>query len=206
MYRFGLGHRFEDSDIYQQSRGNIPTQNYFNRYFGETGWRAMTIRSLSIGQGEILTTPLQLANNMAAIANKGYYITPHLNKNDTMLLRKHVTVVDTSHFSIVNEGMWRVFEFGTGRYFKIAELSMCGKTGTVQNNHGKDHSLFVGFAPRENPVIAIAVVVENAGFGATWAAPIASLMIEQYMYGKIERTELFDRISTSILNPDVKKR
>ncbi|MDO9634081.1 MAG: penicillin-binding protein 2 [Paludibacter sp.] len=206
MYSFGLGHRFEDSDIYQQSRGNIPTQNYFNRYFGETGWRAMTIRSLSIGQGEILTTPLQLANNMAAIANKGYYITPHLNKNDTMLLKKHVTVVDTSHFSIVNEGMWRVFEFGTGRYFKIAELSMCGKTGTVQNNHGKDHSLFVGFAPRENPVIAIAVVVENAGFGATWAAPIASLMIEQYMYGKIERTELFNRISTSILNPDVKKR
>ena len=206
MYSFGLGHRFEDSDIYEQSRGNIPTQNYFNRYFGETGWRAMTIRSLSIGQGEILATPMQLANSMAAIANKGYYITPHLNKNDTMLLRKHVTVVDTSHFSIVNEGMWRVFEFGTGRYFKIDALSMCGKTGTVQNNHGKDHSLFVGFAPRENPVIAIAVVVENAGFGATWAAPIASLMIEQYVYGKIERTELLERISTTILNPDVKKR
>lgn len=206
MYSFGLGHRFEDSDVYEQSRGNIPTQKYFNRYFGETGWRALTIRSLSIGQGEVLVTPLQLANTMAVIANDGYYITPHLNKSDTMLQRKHETVVDKKHFPVVNEGMWRVFEYGTGRYFKIKDLSMCGKTGTVQNPHGKDHSLFVGFAPRENPVIAIAVVVENAGFGATWAAPIASLMMEQYIYRKIERKELFDRISTTVLNTNVKKR
>lgn len=206
MHSFGLGQKFDDSDIYEQTRGNIPTQKYFNRYFGETGWRALTIRSLSIGQGEVLVTPLQLANTMAAIANEGYYITPHLNKSDTMLLRKHVTSVDKKYFPIVNEGMWRVFEFGTGRYYKVDSLSMCGKTGTVQNNHGKDHSLFVGFAPRENPVIAIAVVVENAGFGATWAAPVASLMMEQYIYGKIKRTELFDRISTSVTSPDVKKR
>lgn len=206
MYSFGLGHRFDDTDVYEQSRGNIPTQKYFNRYFGETGWRAMTIRSLSIGQGEVLVTPLQLANTMAVIANDGYFITPHLNKSDTMLLRKHETVVDKKHFPVVNEGMWRVFEFGTGRHFKIKDISMCGKTGTVQNNHGKDHSLFVGFAPRENPVIAIAVVVENAGFGATWAAPIASLMMEQYINGIIERKELFDRISTSVLNTNVKKR
>lgn len=206
MHSFGLGKKFDDSDIYEQTRGNIPTQKYFNRYFGETGWRALTIRSLSIGQGEVLVTPLQLANTMAAIANEGYYITPHLNKSDTMLLRKHVTSVDKKYFPIVNEGMWRVFEFGTGRYYKVDSLSMCGKTGTVQNNHGKDHSLFVGFAPRENPVIAIAVVVENAGFGATWAAPVASLMMEQYIYGKIKRTELFDRISTSVTSPDVKKR
>jgi penicillin-binding protein 2 len=206
MNSFGLGKRFEDTDIYEQQRGNIPTQNYFNRYFGETGWRALTIRSLAIGQGEVLVTPLQLANTMAAIANNGYYITPHLNKHDTMLLRKHETAVDTSHFAIVNEGMWRVFEYGTGRYHKIDSLSMCGKTGTVQNNHGKDHSLFVGFAPRENPVIAIAVVVENAGFGATWAAPIASLMMEQYIKGYIKRKDLFERISKAELNPNVKKR
>ncbi|MEA4935753.1 MAG: penicillin-binding transpeptidase domain-containing protein [Paludibacter sp.] len=206
MHSFGLGKKFEDSDIYEQTRGNIPTQKYFNRYFGETGWRALTIRSLSIGQGEVLVTPLQLANTMAAIANEGYYITPHLNKNDSMLLKKHVTAIDKKYFPIVNEGMWRVFEFGTGRYYKVANLSMCGKTGTVQNNHGKDHSLFVGFAPRENPVIAIAVVVENAGFGATWAAPVASLMMEQYIYGKIERTELYDRISSSTTSSDVKKR
>ena len=203
---FGFGQKFEDGDIYEQSRGNIPKQKYFNRYFGETGWRAITIRSLSIGQGEILVTPLQLANSMATIANEGYYITPHLNKADSMLKKIHKTPIDKKYFPIVNEGMWRVFEFGTGRHYKIPNTSMCGKTGTVQNNHGKDHSLFVGFAPRENPKIAIAVVVENAGFGATWAAPISSLLMEQYIYGKIERQELLERMSTSITNTNVKER
>jgi penicillin-binding protein 2 len=206
MHSFGFGQKFDDSDIYEQARGNIPSQRYYNRYFGETGWRAMTIRSLSIGQGEILVTPLQLANSMAVIANEGYYITPHLNKNDTMLLRRHESVVDKKHFPIVNEGMWRVFEFGTGRHHKLKDISMCGKTGTVENNHGKDHSLFVGFAPRENPVIVVAVAVENAGFGATWAAPIASLMMEQYLTGKIERTEVFERIANSVTDTNVKKR
>ncbi len=203
---FGLGSKFSDSDLYEQSRGNIPTQKFYGRYFGESGWRALTIRSLSIGQGEVLATPLQIANTMAAIANEGYYITPHLHKNDSMLLRKHQVLVDKKYFPIVIEGMWRVFEFGTGRYYKIENTSMCGKTGTVQNPHGKDHSLFAGFAPRENPQIAIAVVVENAGFGATWAAPVASLMMEQFIHGKVERTELLERMSTSILNSDVKKR
>jgi penicillin-binding protein 2 len=203
---FGFGHKFEDSDVYEQTRGNIPSEKFYNRYFGETGWRAMTIRSLSIGQGEILATPLQLANSMAAIANEGFYITPHLNKNDTMKTRIHTVKVDKKHFPIVNEGMWRVFEFGTGRRTKIPDVSMCGKTGTVQNNHGKDHSLFVGFAPRENPKIAIAVVVENAGFGATWAAPISSLLMEQYLNGKVARTEMYDHIIMSTTNSDVKKR
>ncbi len=206
MFSFGFGHKFEDSDVYEQSRGNIPSQRYYNRYFGETGWRAMTIRSLSIGQGEILVTPLQLANSMAVIANEGYYITPHLNKHDTMLLRRHESLIDKKHFPIVNEGMWRVFEFGTGRHHKLNDISMCGKTGTVENNHGKDHSLFVGFAPRENPVIVVAVAVENAGFGSTWAAPIASLMMEQYITGKIERTTLFEHIANSVTDPNVKKR
>jgi penicillin-binding protein 2 len=203
---FGFGHKFEDSDVYEQTRGNIPSEKFYNRYYGETGWRAMTIRSLSIGQGEILVTPLQLANSMAAIANEGFYITPHLNKNYTMKTRIHTVKVDKKHFPIVNEGMWRVFEFGTGRRTKIPDVSMCGKTGTVQNNHGKDHSLFVGFAPRENPKIAIAVVVENAGFGATWAAPISSLLMEQYLNGKIARTEMYDHIIMSTTNSDVKKR
>ena len=203
---FGFGHKFDDSDVYEQTRGNIPSEKFYNRYFGETGWRAMTIRSLSIGQGEILVTPLQLANSMAAIANEGFYITPHLNKNDTMQKRIHTVMVDKKHFPIVNEGMWRVFEFGTGRRTKIPDVSMCGKTGTVQNNHGKDHSLFVGFAPRENPKIAIAVVVENAGFGATWAAPISSLLMEQYLNGKVVRKEMYDHIIMSTTNSDVKKR
>ncbi|MDX9746949.1 MAG: penicillin-binding protein 2 [Paludibacter sp.] len=203
---FGLGQKFEDSDIFEQTSGNIPSQKYYNRYYGETGWRSLTVRSLSIGQGEVLVTPLQLANSMAAIANKGFYITPHLNANDTMQLRRHETKVDSVYFPIVIEGMWRVFEYGTGRHHKIKDISMCGKTGTVENSRGKDHSLFVGFAPRENPKIAVAVVVENAGFGATWAAPIASMMMELYLKGAIERTELFERIASSTTNVNVKTR
>jgi len=197
VLNFGFGKKFTDGDIYQQSSGNIPTEKYFNRYFGETGWRALTIRSLAIGQGEILVTPLQLSNAMAIIANKGYYITPHLNKADSLLKRVHRTSVEKKYFDIVDEGMWRVCEFGTARHYKVPNMSMCGKTGTVQNSRGKDHSIFVGYAPRENPQIAIAVVVENAGFGATWALPIASLMIEQYINGKIERTDLLERITTT---------
>jgi len=203
---FGFGLKFEDSDISEQSRGNIPKEKYYNRYFGETGWRALTIRSLSIGQGEVLVTPLQLANAMAAIGNQGYYVTPHLNRTDSMRRKKHQVKVDAGYFPIVNEGMWRVCEFGTGRHYKIPNLDMCGKTGTVQNNHGKDHSIFVGFAPRYNPQIAIAVVVENAGFGATWAAPISSLMVEQYLLKKVARQELLTRISNSSTNIDVKER
>lgn len=204
---FGLGRKFTDSDIYDQSRGFIPSEKFYNRvYRSKTGWRAITIRSLSIGQGEVLVTPLQLANTQAIIANQGFYITPHLNKSDSMLKHIHRVKVDPKYFPIVNEGMWRVFEYGTGSAYKIANISMCGKTGTVQNSHGKDHSIFVGFAPRENPQIAVAVVIENAGFGATWAAPIASLMMEQFIKGKIERTDLLNRISTSVTNYHVKER
>jgi len=203
---FGFGSKFEDSDIYEQSRGNIPKEKYYNHYFGITGWRALTIRSLSIGQGEILVTPLQLANSMAAIANRGYYITPHVNKSDSMLRKIHKTTVDKRYFPVVIQGMWRVCEFGTGRHYKVPNVSMCGKTGTVQNNHGKDHAIFVGFAPRENPKIAIAVVVENAGFGSTFAAPISSLMIEQYLNGKVAQTELLNRTINLTTNSDVKKR
>lgn len=202
---FGLGQKFTDSDLFNQVGGNIPNEKFYTRYYGSKGWKALTIRSLSIGQGEILVTPLQMANFMAAIANGGYYITPHLNKSDSMLQRKHMTNVDPKYFPVVKEGMWRVFEYGTGRWHKIDSVAMGGKTGTAQNPHGKDHSLFIGFAPIENPKIAVAVVVENAGFGATWAAPIASLMIEQYLYGEIRRKEVFKRLSTTATNPDVKE-
>lgn len=206
MRRFGFGGKFDDSDIYEQSRGNIPKEKYFNKYFGETGWRALTIRSLSIGQGEILVTPLQLANSMAAICNNGYYITPHLNKCDSMLKHIHQTEIDKKYFPIVYEGMARVFESGTARGSILEGVNMCGKTGTADNSHGKPHSIFVGFAPRENPKIAIAVIVENAGFGATYAAPIFSLLVEQYLKGKIERTELEDRVSKMVTNSNVEER
>lgn len=203
---FGLGDKFDDSDLYSQASGSIPTEKFYTRYYGKTGWRALTIRSLSIGQGEILTTPLQMANMMAAIANEGYYITPHLNKSDSMLLKRHETSVSPKHFSVVKEGMCRVFEYGTGRWHKIDSVAMGGKTGTAQNPHGKDHSLFIGFAPKENPQIAVAVVVENAGFGATWAAPIASLMMEQYLFGEIKRTQVFNNMCNTSTNSDVTRR
>lgn len=202
---FGFGKKYEDTDIYQQSRGNIPSTDFYNRYFGETGWRAMTIRSLSIGQGEILVTPLQLANAISAIANRGYFITPHLNKADSMLTHRHETHIKKEYYDIVDEGMWRVSEFGTGRHYKIPGIVSCGKTGTVQNNRGKDHAFYIGYAPRENPKIVIAVVVENAGFGATWAAPIASLMMEQYLTKKSIRADLIEDFSKRVTNSNAKK-
>jgi len=204
---FGLGSKFTDSDLYEQSRGYIPTEKFYNKvYRSVSGWRAITIRSLSIGQGEVLVTPLQLANVMAAMANEGYYITPHLNKTDSMLKKIHRSKVDRKYFPIVFEGMSRVFESGTARSSRIEGLDMCGKTGTAENSQGKDHSIFVGFAPRVNPKIAIAVVVENAGFGSTFAAPIFSLMVEQYLYREIKRKELLDRMTITVTNTNVKER
>lgn len=207
MKSFGLGEKFKDGDLYEQSRGYIPTQKFYNKvYRAETGWRAITIRSNSIGQGEILATPLQLANAMCAVANSGYFITPHLLRADTMLQKIHHVKVDKKYFPIVFEGMSRVFEYGTARASRLDSVSMCGKTGTVQNPGGKDHSLFVGFAPRENPKIAIAIVVENAGFGSTYAAPIFSLLVEQYLKGKITRTEMEERVTNIVTNANVKER
>ena len=200
---FGLGRRL-DSDIREQVSGNLPTEQYFDRMFGEKGWRALTIRSLSIGQGEILTTPLQLANMTATIANKGFYHAPHAVRTERYNERQY-TNVDATHFDVVTEGMWRVCEYGTGRHHKIKGIALCGKTGTVQNNHGKDHSLFIGFAPKDDPKIAIAVVVENAGFGSVWANPVASLMIEMYLNREIsaDRVWVEERlVNANLIQPN----
>lgn len=197
---FGFGHRFDDSDVGYQSAGSVPGTQFYDRYYGKTGWKAITIRSLSIGQGELLVTPLQLANQAAAIANKGYFITPHLNRSDSMQLRRHDIDIESAYFDIVHTGMRRVMTNGTGRWYQLPDsIASCGKTGTAQNPHGKDHAIFIGFAPADNPQIAVAVVVENAGFGATWAAPVASLMMEQYLAGRISRTALQKRISEAVL-------
>ena len=195
---FGLGQRFTDADLNEQSAGSIPSTKYFDRWYGKTGWKAITIRSLSIGQGE-------LANQAATIANEGYFISPHLNKNDSMLTHVHKLDIEKRHFEVVKEGMRRVMIYGTGRHFAVDSLHMAGKTGTVQNSHGRDHAIFIGFAPVEDPQIAVAVVVENAGFGATWACPIASMMIEQYLTGTVERKDLKKRIAESVLNEGVEK-
>ena len=200
VMKFGLGQRFEGTDLGEQSAGKIPREREFNRTYGEKGWKAITIRSLSIGQGEILATPLQLANQAATLANHGYYITPHLNTeltSDPDL--RHETGMDTAWFNLVAVGMHRVMTHGTGRWYNIDSLQMCGKTGTAQNPHGKDHAIFIGFAPQSDPKIAVAVVVENAGFGATWAAPIASLMMEQYLTDTIRRKHIYNKMVNTIL-------
>jgi penicillin-binding protein 2 len=202
---FGLGKKFEDSDIGNHASGSIPSTQLFDKFYGKTGWKAITIRSLSIGQGEILVTPLQLANQASTIANGGYYITPHLNKHDSMRIHRHNLNIESRHFDEVKNGMHRVMVYGTGRHYAIDSLNMAGKTGTAQNSHGKDHAIFIGFAPVDNPKIAVAVVVENAGFGATWAAPIASMMMEQYLTGEMKRKDLKKRIADAVLNESVKK-
>lgn len=205
VMEFGLGQRFTDTDLSEQSAGSIPSIAFFDKYYGKTGWKAITIRSLSIGQGEILATPLQLANQAAAIANEGYYITPHLNRNDSMRIHRHNIDIKEKHFAAVKEGMHMVMVNGTGRHYAIDSLNMAGKTGTAQNPHGKDHAIFIGFAPVDNPQIAVAVVVENAGFGATWACPVATMLMEQYLNGELKRNGLKKKISESVLNESVKK-
>lgn len=190
---FGLGSTFK-TDIPAEASGNIPTISFYDRMYRGV-WNALTVRSLSIGQGEILVTPLQLANMAAAIGNDGYYYPPHLIRSfsdgtpiDTIMTTKNIIDIDPQHFKDVKIGMCRVFEGegGTARFSKIDSIQVAGKTGTAENSHGDDHSMFMGFAPADNPQIAIAVVVENAGFGSQWAAPIASLMIEKYLRGYIE--------------------
>ena len=200
---FGLGQRFADTDLSEQASGSVPNSKTYDRTYGQTGWKAMTIRSLSIGQGEILVTPLQLANQAAVIANEGYFITPHLNKNDSLLTHRHELDIDQKHFKVVKDGMHRVMVYGTGRYYPIEGVETAGKTGTAQNSHGKDHAIFIGFAPVEDPQIAVGVVVENAGFGATWACPVASLLIEQYLTGEVKRNGLRKKIRESVLNESV---
>lgn len=201
---FGLGQRFTDTDVTDQSTGNIPTTKFYDRYYGKTGWKAITVRSLSIGQGEITVTPLQLCNMVAAIANDGWYITPHLNQNDSMKSHIHHTAIDKKWFPYVKEGMERVMKNGTGRWYQLDSIRVGGKTGTAQAGKGRqDHAFFIGIAPIDDPQIAIMVVVENSGFGATWAAPIASLLMEQYLTGEIKRKDLKNRMANAILNPNV---
>jgi len=192
---FGFGHRL-GSDISFEKKGNIPSLGYFDKVY-DNRWNAMTVRSLSIGQGEVLTTPLQLANYAVLLANHGYYYIPHLvkgiktpNNYITKFKEKHSTKIDRAHFDLMVEAMASVVQRGTGRSAAMPDIQICGKTGTSENSHGKDHSIFIGFAPKNNPKIAICVVIENAGFGATWAGPISSLMIEKYLTRTVKRPDV----------------
>jgi penicillin-binding protein 2 len=196
LLSFNLGATFK-SDLLVERSGNVPESEYYDKYFGKNVWRSMTIRSLSIGQGELLVTPLQLANLSAIIANRGFYYDPHLVKGivrngekENLLPDKKNTMVEPLHFEPVIEGMRLVYagERGTARWYADKDIPMCGKTGTVQNPHGENHSVFMAFAPVDNPKIAIAVIVENGGFGSTFAAPIATLMMKKHLIGEFPLT------------------
>lgn len=192
------------SDLANELRGNVPSIKYYDKVFGKGSWKASTVISLGIGQAEMGITPLQNANLVAIIANKGWYYTPHIvkaiggNPNDTLLDRfkvKHNTMItDTNIYNEVIKGMARAVEGGTAGALKIEGIPYGAKTGTAQNPHGKDHSVFVCFAPLENPKIAVGILIENAGFGSTWAGPIARLMMEKYLKGKITRPDLEKRM------------
>ena len=189
----GFGRRV-GGDLYAENSGNIPSVSYYDKYFGSGHWNALTIRSLSIGQGELLLTPIQLANMVSLIANRGYYIAPHLVRSiqnydgsqQVLEFEKKNFTTSPENLEMVVEGMEQVVESGTARLTaKVDSLIICGKTGTIQNPHGEAHSAFVAFAPKINPKIAIAVYIENGVSGARYAAPIASLIIEKYLKGKI---------------------
>lgn len=213
MKSFGLGN-FMGYDLPPGRKGHIPSSKFYDHYYPNGGWRSSTIISNSIGQGEVLMTPMQLANMMAIVANKGWYYTPHVIKKikgkqiDPKYRTKHITTVNPKHFVPVTNGLFDVYNMGTAAGLGVQGIEICGKTGTAENFtriNGErvklqDHSIFVAFAPRHNPKIAIAVFVENGYWGNRWAGPIATLMIEKYLNRKISRLDLEKRMLEGNLN------
>lgn len=189
--KFGLGEDIT-TDISGSRKGNVPTAKFYDRIYRKT-WNSLTVRSLSIGQGELLCTPLQMANVSATIANRGFFITPHIIKSvespdgkiEDLHFERHETGIDSSYYNLSVEGLRQVVTIGTGRNAYIDSVTIVGKTGTIQNSSGDDHSAFIAFAPMDNPKIAIYVYVERGVWGSRYAAPIASLMIEKYLKGHI---------------------
>ena len=214
MVEMGYGYRL-GVDLPSESRGFIPNPEFYSKSFRGRNWSANSIISVSIGQGEVLATPLQIANLAATIANRGWYITPHVVKeiSDTVIdpkyMEKRRPSIKKEYYDQIAEGMRMAVTGGTCRLANLPGLEVCGKTGTAQNPHGKDHSAFMGFAPYDNPKIAVAVYVENAGFGAAYGVPIGSLIIEKYLNGSIspQRQYLEERMfnSNTILTSGVKK-
>jgi penicillin-binding protein 2 len=204
---FGLG-QFMGYDLPTGRKGKVPDSKTYKKMYPDWRWDSKTIVSNAIGQGEVLMTPIQLANMMSAVANEGYYYTPHIIKRikdekiDTKFTTKHVTSIDKQYFKPMISGLFDVYNLGTAHGLNVEGIDICGKTGTAENfakiggvrTKLEDHSIFVAFAPKDNPKIAIAILVENGGYGATIAGPIASLMIEKYLRHKITRTDLEKRI------------
>jgi penicillin-binding protein 2 len=203
---FGFGVKL-NTDIPSEQAGTMPTAEWYDRLHGKNRWRSLSIISLAIGQGEIGSTPLHLANLAATIANRGWYYTPHLQKDmpdnpiDSRFTERHYTMVDTTWFEYAAEGMYLAVNGGpgaTGRLASVPGLDICGKTGTAQNPHGNDHSVFICFAPKDDPKIAVAAYIENAGFGSTWACPISALLVEKYLNGEISEGRKW--LETNMMN------
>ncbi len=204
---FGLG-QFMGYDLPTGRKGKVPDSKTYKKMYPDWRWDSKTIVSNAIGQGEVLMTPIQLANMMSAVANEGYYYTPHIIKRikgekiDAKFTTKHITSIDKKYFKPMISGLFDVYNLGTAHGLNVEGIDICGKTGTAENfakiggvrTKLEDHSIFVAFAPKDNPKIAIAILVENGGYGATIAGPIASLMIEKYLRHKITRTDLEKRI------------
>ncbi len=204
---FGFG-KFLNNDLPTGRKGLVPSVEMYDKIYGKGRWKATFNISNAIGQGELLVTPIQLANMAAIIANKGWYYTPHIvkkldgkNIDNPKFTKKKYTTIDAKYFDPIISGMTDVFESerGTARASRIPDIILAGKTGTAQNAHGQDHSIFVAFGPVDNPKIAIAVFVENGYWGSRWAAPIATLMIEQYLKGNVSRKKLEERIENGSL-------
>ncbi len=214
MVEMGYGYKL-GIDLPFESRGFIPNNDFYSKSFRGANWTANSVISISIGQGEVLATPLQIANLGATIANRGWFYTPHVVKEisdstiDEKYRKKRHTSIKRQYYEDVAEGMRMAVTGGTCRTANLPGIEVCGKTGTAQNPHGRDHSVFMGFAPYHNPKIAIAVYVENAGFGATYGVPIGSLMIEKYLTGEISpaRKGIEERMlnSNTIVSSGVKK-
>ena len=204
---FGLGN-WLNNDLPTGRKGFVPKTSYYDKMYKKGGWKALTNISLAVGQDALLITPIQMANMTAAIANRGFYYTPHIIKkieDDTIASRfkqQKNTSIKPKNFEIVIKGMKNAIEdneIGTSNNIKIKDITVCGKTGTAENPHGEDHSIFIAFAPEKEPKIAIAVYIENGGWGSTWAAPIASLVIEKYLNNKISRPKLEEEIMTNLI-------
>jgi penicillin-binding protein 2 len=207
---FGFGNLL-GTDFVNELKGFVPNSDYYDQIYGKSHWNFLTVRSLGIGQGELGITPLQMANLAAIIANRGYYYIPHVVREiegeqgiDERFLERHYVSVDSIHFVDVVEGMDLAVNGGRGSTAwraRMTDVIVCGKTGTAENPHGEDHSIFIAFAPKEEPKIAVSVYVENGGFGNIWAAPIASLVIEKYLNDTISRSYLEEYVLNGIV-PD----
>lgn len=187
VMKFGLAQKI-CPDFSNEKPGYIPTQEEYDRKIRTQTWFYTYIMSLSIGQGELLLTPMQMANIVTVIANEGYYMTPHIVRStgtEKYKIEKHTVPIKKEHFALIRDAMEEAVKGGTGRIAAVDSIAVCGKTGTIQNPHGKDHSAFFAFAPKKNPKIAILVYVENGIWGASYAAPIAGLLLEKYLTGKV---------------------